>query len=442
MIWPTIAVIALAGTAIMAMKPRQGLGLFLFVMMVYPRYMVVSLGTIDLPAHRVLALFLLVRAIMEPGLLASVRRNALDYLVVGLYGWGVLALLVTEGTEVLENRGGAFMDMVLPYLAARVIVRDRQDIITAAKWAAIAVFPMAAVGVTESFTGWSPYAYLRANAAWQLNLEGTVRMGLYRANGPAMSIIFGLLFVAVMSLLPALTKAGAAWRRAAYLSIAASIIGSLSSMSSGPYLGLVVFCFCAALIWKPSLVRPVLVLSLIGILAVEVGSNRHFYYQISRFTFNAGTAWYRARLFEEAIKHLGEYWTFGYGFKDPGWGPSLDDRLTVDVCNHYVLLAVTYGAMAPALFTGILAAAVARMRKAYLTARDAVIRDTAWYVASAVIGFAFALWSVGLLSLMEGLFYTMIGVAAGPAFDALNNGGGTPRGVYSNGAARTGPPGA
>jgi hypothetical protein len=233
-----------------------------------------------------------------------------------------------------------------------------------------------------------------------------------------MSILLGLCFVAMLPLVLALRKEAGSWGRVGTVATLATVLGTLASMSSGPLLGLVVTLGCAALLLKPALVKPVLGMFLILVVAAEIASNRHFYYLIDYVTLGQSDTWYRARLFEVAMAKLPEYWLLGYGYQDPGWGPLIDQRVYTDVCNGYILAAVTGGVIAALLLMSMIAMAVWKLRKAYRASRDAMLRRTAWYVGSMLLGYAFALWSVGLLGTMQTLFYLMIGIAWAPIFDA------------------------
>jgi hypothetical protein len=107
------------------------------------------------------------------------------------------------------------------------------------------------------------------------------------------------------------------------------LLGVLSSVSSGTYLAVMIVT--AFLIgyrfrryWKP-----VVAICILGIVIVDIISNRNWYHVMSDFTLNSRTAWYRGRLVEVAIFEGGMSgrWVAGYGYgQEPGWGARIDGR--------------------------------------------------------------------------------------------------------------------
>jgi len=414
----TIAVAVVASLLVMATKPRHGLGIYFALLMLYPSYLSVSLGSVDITVSRIVVTVLLLRVLTDRELAVAFRFKVMDFLVLALFAWGAFALTVTVGAGILENRAGAFMNTVMPYFAARLIVKSRDDLLCFAKWVAVVVIPVAALAVLESATGWSMYLGMKQYS--YLGMASGIsdqRWGFYRAAGPSMAITFGLCFVAVMPMILSLRKCTDSWKSVSTLSLLAAVGGVLASMSSGPLMCLVVFSGCAVLIYRPAYVKPIIVLFLLALVAAEIGSNRHFYYLIGYLTFSEKTAWYRAKLFEVAVRKLPEYWLLGYGGQDPGWGPLIDERNYTDVCNGYILFAVTQGIPAMLLFSGVLATGIAYMTKVYRTSVLPLLKDAAWYMGSFMVGMIFALWSVGLLGSMEMVFYIVVGVMAAPVFD-------------------------
>ena len=422
----TIAVAAAGVVLVMWLRLPQGFLVYIASVMFYSPMLTVPIGTIDLTVGRIVIAALLARTFLSLRGGKAWRLNIIDILVVLLFAWGTFALMITEGsTAALENRAGAFMDTVLVYLAARLTLTRKADFISAAKALCFMILISATLGITESLTGWTPYMGLRAySAALRGGLSGEgarhgLRHGLYRASvSGANSIVFGMSFVFLMPFLLTLWKASGRWRGVATVSLTAAVVGTFSSMSSGPFMFIVVFCACALLILRPGLVKPVLIGCLLVCVAVEVASNRHFYHLIGYLALGSSAVWYRARLFEVAVGHLHEYWAFGYGFRDPGWGLLLDGRQYTDACNHYILLAVRHGILASAFFLGILTAVLVRLRRAYIKLRPDPMSDAAWYMASMFVALSLTLWSVGLMGVAQSFFYAMCGVVAGPLFES------------------------
>lgn len=416
----TLTVAVLASLLVVALKPRQGLGVYIALLFFYPSYLAADIGTVNITAGRIVVTVLLVRVFAEPALMRTFRRRAVDYFVLGLFLWGTFTLLMTEGVEVLENRAGAFMDMVFPYFAARLVIREKADFVAVGKWAAVTAAGAALLGALEAVQGLRPYEPLR-QYSFIPSRGGTsdMRWGLFRAAGAAgNTIVWGMSFVALMPWVMMLRKEPGQLGLLGWTGTAAATAGVFSSMSSGPLLCVVAFAACAVLSRKPSLVKPLLIVLLLAVVAAEIYSQTHFYYIIGRFTFSDKTSWYRARLLDVAVEKLPEYWGLGYGNVDPpGWGSLIDGRRYTDLCNEYILLAVRFGVLGTALFIGTVAASVTSVKRAYQAARSRFVRDSSWFVASAVLAYAVAVNSVGLLSTAAVLFYLTAGASAAPLFD-------------------------
>ena len=417
----TIAVAAAGVLLVMWLKPSQGLAVYLASVMFYSTDMFVPVGSLNFTVGRIVVAALLVRTFTVSKSTEPFRWNIIDTLVLLLFAWGAFALMVTVGgVSALENQAGHFMDTVLVYFAARLALRRKADLIALAKAISVLVIILAALGVAESLTSWSPYTRFRILAAARRGrtYSPEPRDGFYRAAGAGgNSIVFGMMFVFLMPPLLTLYRAVPRWRFMAALSLGAAVAGAWSSNSAGPFMFVMTFGACALLIKKPELVKPILVGFLLLCVAAELGSNRRFYHLISYMSLG-GAWWHRARLIDLAIAHIGEYWALGYGWVDPGWGRLIDGRAYTDITNHYILLAVRHGILAPVLFTGVLYGVIARLRRVYLRLAGDPLSDGAWYMASMFVAAAITLWSVGLLGVAGSLFYLFSGIAAGPLFES------------------------
>lgn len=128
-------------------------------------------------------------------------------------------------------------------------------------------------------------------------------------------------------------------------------VGALASLSSGPWLAIVILIIANAYILNPKLIRPTWY-SIIALAAfLEIASNRHFYNLIDYLALNSQTAWYRTRLLEVFFSEWRVYWLFGVGDTDINyWGSLLDGRGHIDLVNNYVIQAVNGGFLAAGLY--------------------------------------------------------------------------------------------
>jgi len=406
--------IAAVGVAVVAVgRPVYGLIAYLSILLLYPDYLRVSLGTVDISACRIVVCALVVRCLAETQLTSRFQWKLLDKLVFvsALVNAATLAM-TTPFEPWLENRFGFVMDTLVVYVAVRLVVVDRQAFETILKALGVLVVAMAAHAVFEMFTGKSLYMGLGQYCPWAPNkgMEFQTRFGLNRAMGPSgETIMFGLTFACLAPLLWILRHTPG-WRGRGFLFAAAACVGVAATVSSGPYMALLVVAGCLALERMKSLVRPAIVIAIVGCLAIELGSNRHFYYVLGDFTMDPESAWYRARLIDVAISKIPEYWKYGYGFGDPGWGPLIDGRSRSDGVNDYVVQAVLHGIFGLAVYLGVLAAALHGVVRKYRETRSQWTRSAVWALACAMIGMMTAFWSVSLFGQTISVFYVLLGM--------------------------------
>lgn len=403
------------GIAIVAVaRPVIGLTAYFGVLLLFPDYLRVSLGSIDLSAARLVATALLIRGAADPNLSRRFQWSKLDTCVLLYVLVGAAALLCTVPTSVwLENRSGFLMDTFFAYLAVRLVLVDRAAVMTLIKGVALMTAFLAVHGVVETFTGRSLYAGLGAYCPWAPT-KGMVyqtRFGLNRAMGPpGETILFGLTFAAIVPLVYLLRHERGLWAKWAVPLTLTAIMGVASTVSSGPYLGLIVVILCLSLERMRSMVYPLLGCIALGCIGVELTANRHFYHVLGDFTMDGESAWYRARLIDIAIARVGEYWMYGYGFTEPGWGWDINGLKKTDVVNDYVYQAVLYGLGGLAVYVIAQAQAIATAVQRFRLTRDAWGRSLCWASASALIGLMASSWSVALFGQLTTFYFCLLGV--------------------------------
>ena len=396
-------------------RPVIGLVAYLGILLIYPDYLRISVGTIDISASRIIVCVLLLRCLVSTPLLRRFRWQLLDTLVVVSMIIYAATLAFTTPFDIwLENRGGFVMDTLFAYLAVRLIVVDRFAFLTMLKALALITLLLAVHAVIESLTGWSLYAGLGKYCPWA-PLKGAIhqmRYGLNRAMGPfGNTIMFGLYFATMVPILWLLRHEYRPWNRLCHLATAAAVLGVVATVSSGSYVALAVVLICLGLEHAKHLVRPLLVILILGCVTLEVLSNRHFYdVVLDRTGMDGANAWYRSELFEVAIRKLPEYWTVGYGLRDPGWGPLIDGRNRSDGVNDYVVHTVLYGAFGVAAFVAMLVSAMRSVVRAHRATRNAWIRSCAWSLGSSVTALMVAFFGVSLFGQMVSVLYVVLGL--------------------------------
>jgi hypothetical protein len=413
--WLT-ACIALAGVGVvLTTTPRWGLAAYLVSLMWYPEYLRIDLGA-GFSAPRIIMLVLLARCLADSAFIRRFRWTTLDSLVAAcMVIFSAAMFLSTPLDRWLESQAGFVMDTFLVYLIVRLVVVDRAALVFLAKVCGLIAVPLAIHGVIETFSGMSLYTDLGQYCSWA-PMKGMIyqqRYGLNRAMGAVgETILFGLGFVTFLPLTWLLRHERGRWKRLSYVLVLLAIVGVLTTISSGPILALIVALFALALEKAKGLVRPILVLVLLGCATIECVSSRHFWYTLADLAMDNESAWYRARLLDVAIEKLPEYWLYGYGRANPGWGKLINGMDWTDGVNDYVVHASNYGIFGLAICMLLQVTAIGRMARIVRRSRDPWIVSAAWALNSTLICLMAAFWSVSLFSIMVTVYYILIALIA------------------------------
>ncbi|MBC2722685.1 MAG: hypothetical protein HGJ97_08375 [Desulfosporosinus sp.] len=315
--------------------------------------------------------------------------------------------------KVIENSSGHLMDTYFAYIIARLCLTDYKAIVTSVKWIAIALVPLAILGVIESYTGWGPYYKLVTYCPWRQVTEPTLseRSGFYRAVGPfSHPILFGAVFAMFLPMVYWLRHQGGNWRMMSYVIIGILAIGTLSSMSSGPVM-MLVFVSCFLLLeQRKNYVKPILILIAISCLLVQMLSNRTFYHVLASYADPiGGSGWHRAKLIDIAIERFGEWWLTGYGQQDPGWGSALGMGWT-DITNHYLVAGVKYGMLGVIALCGVLIVSVRMLIRLYNSTKYHLLRSWYWAMGSVIVAFIISFNAFTLFGQANTLFYCILGI--------------------------------
>ena len=418
--WATLSVSLIGLMLALSLRPAYSLSAYLAVLFLYPQYLRVSLGTIDISASRIVITALLLRCLLDYKLVHRFRWKRIDtYVVISVGVYTVSTLINTPFEIAVENRGGFLMDALFVYLATRWIVVDRSSFTAVAKTLALIIVPLALVGAVESLTGLAPFAALHEYCPWAPKALTTLeRQGIYRAMGPdSHPIMFGMGFAIVLPIVWVLRHERGAWGASCYAVTVGAVIGVLSSVSSGPYLQLGVVAVALVLERYKNLVRPLLAVILLGCITMGLMSNRRIWYILAEMAFDAENGWYRARLIDVALEKLPEYWAFGYGLStDPGWGPDIVGLPNTDIVNEYVLTAVQHGCAGVLMLFVVLAASLLGLYRTYRSTTDPWLHSATWAVGASLVGVLVLFWTVSIHEPM--ILYFLLGLAGALAAPA------------------------
>jgi hypothetical protein len=414
----TLAIAALAVVGVLALPIRYSVPIYLAALAWYPSYLAVSIGTVDFTVSRIVILAVLARLLVDREGVAHFRWGWVDtFVVLALAGEYVAGLMTTPTGRLLENRAGAAFDTMLPYFAVRLAVRTKEDY-RALLWSLVVIAaPLALFGAYQCWTGDNPFGFLRRFRFTGAVTSGRVlpgRRGFWRAEVTfPMSIMFGLFFAMMGPICAGLW--GYTKRKGLLIAgLGLMLVGMLSSVSSGPWLAGIVACGVMAFYplrryWKVALVLIVLFLA-----AIDVASNRRWYHVLASYsTLDAGTAYYRIGLMEEALGGgMSGHWLAGYGMVGRGGTQSFNWKHK-DIVNHYILILVRYGLLALVPFVAAVTAGFFQLRRALARAVQENARWLVWTVMAALVGILAAMFSVSLFGQPGNLFYILLALAAG-----------------------------
>lgn len=379
----------------------------------YPSYMSVQIGTLDFTVCRILILVLYARLLLLTNLPKRFNFIWLDKMVILFFVAQLLAgMTTTPVLQLLENRAGAIFDTVLPYFAIKLIVKSKDQYLILLKGILLCSAPLAILGMYQCLSGNNIFSFIPGHV---YALKNIPRHGFYRANLTfSVSIMFGLYFA---MLGPVCVGLWPSIKKHKLLYVAAILlmgIGVVSSMSSGPWLAvLVAIAFIVFYRFRRSWKIWIAIIIFLCAM-IEIVSNRHFYEVIDRLTLSSKTAWYRSRLMEVALFEDGMsgHWLAGYGLVDPGWSHKIDHRDQTDMVNHYLLVLSRFGLLALIPFSTIAILAFYIAVKCFRSSMSDDDKWIIWCLSGTLFGLLVSLFSVSLFGPPKTILYLLFGFFA------------------------------
>ena len=430
----TLFIAGVASFLVLSLSPATAFAAYLTALIIYPSFLVVRLGPLDISVGRIVVAVLLLRCLCSGGIRRKFAWCRLDSWI--LFGW-ILSFTIPMVSSVvplmqkLEQQSGVMMDTFFAYFVARYCITSRAGMVTVIKWIGIVMVPLAFLGVIEATTGWQPFRVLVRFCPWLEQIPtADMRHGFYRAVGPLVHpILFGTTFVLFLPMIYYLRNERGKWRPVGFfLSITASL-GALTSMSAGPWMMLMTCIVCLILERFKKWTKPLVIFLVFAIIGVGIISNRPFYHVIATYAnVLGGSGWHRAKLVDLAIEHFGEWWLAGYGGRPLGWGPSLGMGWT-DITNEYIMFGVKYGMLGVIALVGVLVSSLLKVRRLHNTTNDPKLKSFYWALGSIVVALMITFNSCAFFGQAFTLFYCILGMI-GSADCMLPDGNKTLR-VYS-----------
>ncbi|MCE5187072.1 MAG: hypothetical protein LLF76_13195 [Planctomycetaceae bacterium] len=414
----TLMVSLVFSAAALILPAPLSVSIYVGALVSYPNYVKMNLAGLDFTVMRVVILAVLLRSFIA-ACNKPLRIRTIDWLVLLVFIAELAAGLATAPSfmDFMINRAGATFDMLLPYIAFRLAIRNRSDLQRFLIGALILMIPTALLGVYQCFTAHNFFAPLESLVYWNVRpSEYGKRFGLTRSNVVfSHPIIFGLIYAMFIPLFLGIRKT---FRQFGWLWLGGVVLimgGVFASVSSGTYLAL--FMAMAFIVgyrfrryWKP-----VVIFCLLCIIVVDIISNRNWYHVLSEFTLNKRTAWYRGRLMEVAIFEGGMsgHWAAGYGYgQEPGWGAKIDGRDYTDMVNHYLLVLSRHGLVGFAAFAIMNVWVLRHLVRAWKRAQSESDRQIVWGLSASFFALALSSFSVSLEGPPSNVYFLMIAMAA------------------------------
>lgn len=407
----TLLIAVAVSIAVFFTRPKHWLAIYIGAMVFYPTYISVKVGTVDFTVCRIVILAIYLNLFLRTDLVTQFKLIWLDKLLI-IYFLCQLAAGATNSPigRLVENRAGAVLDLLLPYFAVRMIIRNKEQYLALLKGILIVAAPLAIVGFYQCWTGDNPVGFLKQyHALGPKSYAVLSRLGFFRADVTfPMSIMFGLFFAMLGPPCAGLLGQPTVKKMLICAGVILMGIGAFSSMSSGPWLAALVAITFITFYPYRKYSKEALVVVVLMCLIVEIVSNRHFYDVLGGFTINPTSAWYRTKIFEVALFEGGMsgHWMTGYGFADPAWqigGQGLD------IVNHYIFILSRFGLAGLLPFLLIVVATLKKLWEAYKLGTSNSDRWLIWCLASALIGILVAMNSVSLFGQPSTIFYIMLG---------------------------------
>ncbi|MGR3762416.1 O-antigen ligase family protein (plasmid) [Roseobacteraceae bacterium NS-SX3] len=368
-----------------------------------------SLGPLTLSGYRLVLIGALVPVLAGFLQGRAGRVNAVDVFVFLFAFWSALSVAANEGLSRWELMGILQIEVLMPYLMARVLIRDLESYRYFARWYVAVVLFLLPFAVYESVTGQEAVLrfFARFTDAYKV-VEHAPRLGLDRAQvSLPHPILFGM-FCSAAFALAWLVRGGGWFRRL----LAAGGVGMavFMSLSSGAFLAVMVQIMLMA--WQRVFSFIQRKWMLLGgffagsYLFIELFSNRSPAQIFAKFlTLNSASAWYRINQFNFAKDDVLSSPLFGIGFSQwsrPVWMlPSID--------NFWLAMAVRYG-LPPILF--LLGAIIAVCTLAGRRPLEGALAAARSGFVFSLLGLSFAALSVHLWEAAFCLLMFLIGSGA------------------------------
>jgi hypothetical protein len=269
-------------------------------------------------------------------------KHSVDRLMVLFAGVAIITSFghaKTEESNPLVFSLGLIYNFVGAYVYVRTYIPSVKVFPLVAKWVTLILLPLALLMAFQKITERNPYSVLGGG----IGDASFLREGKVRAQGPfGHPILAGTVAASAAPLILILWNQN---RRLAVSGLAACVLITLSSASSGP-----IMTFTAAagavLLWKVRFhLKSIKRAALLALIVLHFTMKAPVWYLMARIDLTgSSTGWHRAELITAALKHLEEWWLSGTDYTvhwmptGVSWSPN-----HTDITNHYLQMGVVGG---------------------------------------------------------------------------------------------------
>lgn len=358
---PLALVLLLAAFALLLCIPRRRIIVVLLAsgVLIPSATVIVTLG-LHFPALRALVGVAWIRVLIDKNL----RLPKLQLLDKLFLAWSIsnaiaYALLWSDPAAFI-NRLGFLWTNVGVYFLARILIRDRHDVMLAIKTLAVLAVILAPAMLYEHLTQHNAFALLGAPA------HSAIRSGAIRAEGPfAHPIIAGTITAVLMPLFAGMWQVERNQRLLAALGVAASLVIVVASASSTPLAVILAGILAMAAFPLRNRLRMIRWGFLLVLVCLQLAMKAPIWFLIARVGGRVGgSGFHRAMLIDTFVRNIGEWWLVGTR-NNVSWGYDMWDAI-----NAFVAAGVQGGLLTFALFVAIIVYAFRETGIALRAARD------------------------------------------------------------------------
>lgn len=312
----------------------------------------IEVASINLHVYRMMLLVGLLRVISRGEALVG-GVNSIDKMLIVWGGWAIIASFFHEERYGLVYACGAVFNLTLVYFLTRIWCNDLDEVRDVVVVVAFLLIPLALEMLIEKVTGRNLFFVFGGVSEIVQSREGKLR-----AQGPFLHAI--LAGTVGATCIPLFVGIYSRYRTIATLGIAAGLIMTFASASSGPVVSLLAGVG-ALMLWpyRQYLSKVRIAFVLIYVLLM-LAMTRPPYYLISKIDLSGGsTGWHRANLIEMTFQHFSEWWLIGTD-RTRHWMPAQGigaDPAHTDITNYYIGMGVFAGLPAMLLIIGMIVTA-------------------------------------------------------------------------------------